>query len=897
MTNPDTSPEDHGKSALSPMIELLAIQAILECASDVTALVASDLTVKWVSPALQAFWGYTVESVLGARAGHTTHPDDLPGYRSMLTRVAEVPGAHDRAEVRMRSAGGSWRWVEQRVTNKLGEDGVDALVVTSVDIDDRRRTEDELDRLDRFYRAVFDGATDTAVVTDADTSIRWVSPSVPASSGHDPSQIVGTKVAGMVHPEDLPAFQATLARVRARAGARASVESRLLRADGAWRWSKQRITNLLDDPAVAGLVFNIVDITDRREASEYLHGREQFLRLVLEKAHDGVWVLDATGRTRFANERMADLLGVALEELVDRELDDVVDAQLAQEIRDRVVNHKSSAAEDCDLLVHTREGQPRWLLVSSSPLAPGLSEMVPGGGAIALVADITERKANEDALRRQALYDTLTGLPNRALLDEQRRILGDRLTRTGENYSYLLCDIDGLKLVNDALGGGEGDRLIQEVARRLAETARPGDTVGRATGAQFVVLCPGTESFQAQRIAHDLVVGVDGPLQIAGSTVWPTISVGAASTSDVTDTGLASAADSALVRAKRSGRSSVAVFDAAAPRDHRSTLEMLTDLHEAASTGGLRLHYQPIVRLDTNEVSGAEALMRWNRPGHGEVPPSVFIPLAEEAGLIAELGAWSLHQACGDAAGWPGELAVAVNLSARQLTVDVVDTVRAALRSSGLAPHRLWLEVTETAVFTDVPAAADNLRKLAALGVHISLDDFGTGYSSLVYLRDFPVHSLKIDRSFVAGLGKNPDDTAIVATLISLGQSLSLGIVAEGVETPEQMHRLRWLGCEYAQGYLWSKPVPNAEFVDTIGRLERQGDASRVHTSPAARPGMADVTNLTAGRIMSMHRQGASPSSIAARLNIEGVSAPGGKRWHHVSVAHVITDGQVSRDA
>ncbi|MDQ1714405.1 MAG: hypothetical protein QOC60_350, partial [Frankiaceae bacterium] len=461
--------------------------------------------------------------------------------------------------------------------------------------------------------------------------------------------------------------------------------------------------------------------------------------------------------------------------------------------------------------------------------------------------------------------------------------------------SYLLCDIDGLKLINDALGSVEGDRLIQEVARRLAEAARPGDTVGRTTGDQFVVLCPGTESFQAQRIAHELVAAVEGPLQIAGSTVWPTICVGAASTGDVTDKGLASAADGALLRAKRAGRSSVAVFDAAAPRDHRSELEMLADLREALSSGGLRLHYQPVVRLGSNEVIGnevigAEALMRWTRPGHGDVPPSVFIPLAEEAGLIAELGTWSLHQACSDAVSWPGELAVAVNLSARQLADDIAGTVRAALHDSGLAPNRLWLEVTETAIFADVPTAADHLRALEALGVHISLDDFGTGYSSLVYLRDFPVHSLKIDRSFIAGLGNNPDDSAIVAALISLGQSLGLRIVAEGVETPEQMNALRRLGCEFAQGYLWSRAVANAEFVDTIGRLERQRIPPRVRTARKARLVSADVPQLIVARMMSMHRQGASPSSIAAALNIEGVPAPGDKRWHHAAVAHVITD-------
>jgi diguanylate cyclase (GGDEF)-like protein/PAS domain S-box-containing protein len=683
-------------------------------------------------------------------------------------------------------------------------------------------------------------------------------------------------------------FQAALERVRAHPGAHESVETRLAHEDGGWRWSQQRISNLLHIDAVGGLVFNNIDITDRRTSNEHVQRREQFLQLVLETAHDGVWVLGWDGHTRLANARLAELLGVANDALVDRPIEEVLEATLAREIRDRLVKARAGIPEDYELRVRGPEGSARWLAVSVALLRPGYSAALPDGGTVALVADITDRKAYEDALHRQAFHDPLTGLPNRALLEEQRRLLADRLAKEGEHFSYLLCDIDGLKLVNDALGSVEGDEVIREVGRRLADAARAGDTVARTTGDQFVVLCPGAESFQAQRIARDLVSGVEGPLEVAGSTLSPTISVGAASTSDVADAGLPSAADAALFRAKQVGRGAVAVFDAAAPKDHRSMLELLADLREAVRTRALRLHYQPILRLDADEVVAAEALLRWDRPGHGEVPPSVFIPLAEENGLIVELGTWSLQQACLDAMGWPGELSVAVNLSARQLTDDVVGTVRGALEQSGLPAERLWLEVTETAMFADVPAAAEGLREIARLGVHISLDDFGTGYSSMVYLRDFPVHSLKIDRSFVAGLGTSADDSAIVATLMSLATTMDLWVIAEGVETPDQLQTLRRLGCEYGQGYLWSKAVPNAEFIEVVGRHELQRQVSAV-PARRPRPGPGDVPPDVRAQIMSMHRQGASPSSIAAALNRESVSAPGGKRWHHVTVAHVVT--------
>jgi diguanylate cyclase (GGDEF)-like protein/PAS domain S-box-containing protein len=889
MTNQDDQTACPTEPHATPAADPRALQAILERASEIAALVGRDMTIRWISPGLMAAWGYTQDSVIGTESGRFAHPDDVEAYLAMLRRVAEVDGAHDTAEVRMHSADGAWRWLQLRVTNLLGEEGVDALVVVALDIDDRRRAQDELERRDEFYRAVFEGATDVAVVCDADTTMRWVGPSVQAVCGHDPVGILGTKLEDLVHPEDRPAFQATLDRIRAHPGAQESVETRLLHADGLWRWSQQRMTNMLDVAAVGGLVFNNIDITDRRTSHEQLQKREQLLQLVLEVAHDGVWVLGWDGHTRFANPRLAELLGLTRDALLDRPIEDVLEPTLAMEIRDRLVKARAGIADDYELHVRGPEGAVRVLAVAASPVPPGYSAAGPDGGTVARVTDITERRAYEEALHQQAFRDGLTQLPNRALLEEQRRVLAERLAKDGEHFSYLLCDIDGLKLVNDALGSDQGDEVIREVARRLADGSRAGDTVARTTGDQFVVLCPGAESFQAQRIARDLIACVQGPLEVGGTVLLPTISVGAASTSDVVDTALASAADAALFRAKQGGRGSVAVFDAAAPKDHRSMLELLADLREAVSARTLELHYQPVLRLGTDQVVGAEALLRWDRPGHGAVPPSVFIPLAEDNGLIVELGAWSLQQACHDAMGWPGELSVAVNLSARQLAADIVSTVRAALADSGLPPERLWLEVTETAMFADVPSAAQTLAELGRLGVQISLDDFGTGYSSMAYLRDFPVHALKIDRSFVAGLGTSADDSAIVATLISLATSLNLWVIAEGVETPRQLSVLSRLGCDYAQGYLWSKAVPSAEFLEVVAQHELQRDLSADPLPRRPRARHADVQPDVHAQIMAMHRQGASPSSIAAALNREPVPAPGGKRWHYASVAHVIS--------
>jgi EAL domain-containing protein (putative c-di-GMP-specific phosphodiesterase class I) len=308
---------------------------------------------------------------------------------------------------------------------------------------------------------------------------------------------------------------------------------------------------------------------------------------------------------------------------------------------------------------------------------------------------------------------------------------------------------------------------------------------------------------------------------MSGSVLIPTICVGVASTSEVKSSALPAAADGALFAAKRHGAGAVAVFEPTTPIDGRALADLITDLRGAAASGALRLHYQPLFRLDTGDMVAAEALMRWVRPGHGEVPPDLFVRLAEEAGLIHDLGAWSLTQACNDAVSWPNPWGVGVNLSARQLVEpDIVDAVRGALTSSGLSPERLTLEVTETALLTDAAAASTRLQSLADLGVHIALDDFGTGYSSLSYVRDFPVTTIKIDRSFVAGLGRNPEDSAIVATLVQLAKALNISVVAEGIETVEQVEVLRALGCQFGQGFLWSPPVPSPYLVDTLADVQ-----------------------------------------------------------------------------
>jgi diguanylate cyclase (GGDEF)-like protein len=456
------------------------------------------------------------------------------------------------------------------------------------------------------------------------------------------------------------------------------------------------------------------------------------------------------------------------------------------------------------------------------------------------VATAVQNERLFEEMRSQALHDPLTGLPNRTLLLERLRHGQLRGQRRGTSVAVLFLDLDRFKVINDSLGHHFGDQLLVEVARRVSETVRPGDTATRFGGDEFVVLCQDLlGEGHALDVADRLVSAFDQPFVVAGEQVFLTASVGVAISAGPEDdpVALVRDADAAMYRAKAKGRARCEVFDQEMRAAAIDRLETENDLRRAIDRGELRLVFQPTVDVATQRVIGAEALVRWDHPTRGLVEPGAFIPLAEETGLIHPLGRWVLMEACQQLAAWSVELrphdqlSVAVNLSPHQLgDPGLVDQVAATLASTGADPGRLVLEVTESALLEDADAALEVLERLRALGVHIALDDFGTGWSSLSYLNRLPADVLKIDRSFVGRLGGDRRDRSLVAGMIDLAHALDLLVVAEGVETPSQLADLFAMGCDVAQGYYFSRPVPAAQ-VD-IGIIRRTADV--VELRPAA---------------------------------------------------------------
>ena len=427
-----------------------------------------------------------------------------------------------------------------------------------------------------------------------------------------------------------------------------------------------------------------------------------------------------------------------------------------------------------------------------------------------------ERERLAQVREHEALHDLLTGLPNQTLLANRIEAGLARPRHRGERLVVLLLDLDSFKTVNDGLGHTIGDSLLIDVAERLTAVVRPGDTLSRFSGDEFAIVCEAIRDRELEALVETIRLTISAPFTIATHEVTLTASIGVApATPGANSQSLIREADSAMFRAKSAGRDQAAHFHQTMHEQATARLDDQLGLRRALERDELRAHYQPVVDLTTGEAVGMEALVRWQHPERGLIGPDQFIPLAEETGLILPLGAWMLETALGQLQQWRREIPeahdlwMAVNLSPRQLTdPDLIHKVSRALAETGVPAGSLHLEITETAVMSSVDASTSKLDALRQLGVHLIIDDFGTGYSSLARLKKLPVTALKVDRSFVDGLGRDSSDLSIVDAIINMADSLGLGVIAEGVETAEQLEILQSLGAMMGQGYLWSRALP-----------------------------------------------------------------------------------------
>ncbi len=695
----------------------------------------------------------------------------------------------------------------------------------------------EFELRDARSQAIVSRSADVASIADpVEQRVTYVSPAVTRLFGWQPEEIVGQFGRAFVHPEDADRVAEALALVMADPSAHPTVEFRLLCADDSYRWVEETLSNMIDVPGVGGLVANIRDVHDRRTAEQALRASEVRYRLIAETAQEGICAIDTTGRTLYANQKLAELLGYPLDAIYAMRNFEVADRQARAELTRRARSRHTLGAECYEMPYVKPDGTHVVLRISASPLFEEGRHL----GSLAMVADVTEAREAERELRRRATHDSLTGLANRSSLLEK---LAEALDRSGEirgrSLSILVADIDQFKLVNDTLGHAAGDDMLIEVSRRWEAALRPTDILARFGGDEFVVLCPGAGEEQAHRIAARLQRALHRPIAVAGRTVAINASIGIAVIDGGRVTGsppgeplpeagtLLGYADTAMYAAKADGPGQARVFSPILISRSRSRLRLINDLRAALESDQLDVHYQPVVDLVTGRLLGVEALCRWMHPERGAVPPSDFIVAAEESGLIDALDRWVLHRACRDAAAMRGDgvlpphAYVAVNIFAGHLERPGFETdLTIALAQTGMPAHALVLEVTESAIMRDPDASLRLLERLQRLGVRVAIDDFGTGYSSLRRLSQLPMATLKIDRGFVHEITDRPDHRAIVTAVIDLGRALELTSTAEGIETFADLRLLRDLGCHAGQGFLWSPALPVPQLAELLAGLK-----------------------------------------------------------------------------
>jgi len=811
------------------------LRTLLQSTSDIITLLEADGTVRYISPALERVTGYTPEEQKGINAFDSIHPDDKEQALNTFTEILKRPGLHPPLEFRVPQKDGSWCYLEHVVNNLLDDPAVSGVVITSRDISERKEAERKLREAEQRYRNLVEQVPAVVYIQEIGSpdSAIYMSPQIETLTGYSAEECKDPALRwGMVHPEDREWLQAE-DRWTGEPGKVFATEYRVIHRDGHTKWVRNESVMIEDE--MSGTRYwqgFMLDITERKISEEALERLGRRHELVLTSAGEGIFGLDVDGNATFVNPAAARMTGWKAEELVGRPQHEV--------LHHTKTDGSPYPREECpihaaleDGATHRREDEVFWrkdgtsfpVEYISSPILQD-SKVV---GAVVTFKDITERKALEQQLHQQAFYDPLTGLPNRALFMERLAHATTRANRQGSRVAVLFVDLDNFKIINDSLGHEAGDQLLKVVAERLESYLRPEDTAARLGGDEFTILVEDIASVgEGVQIAERIAEVLAPPFTLEEQEVFITASIGIAlniSTQERAEDTLRHA-DLAMYRAKHKGKAQYEVFESSMHNEALRRLRLENELRRALERGEFRVCYQPILTLNGDRIAGVEALVRWEHPQRGLLLPKEFLPIAEDTGLIAQIGEGVLREACHQMWAWHQRypaipaLTVSVNLSPRQWFRP--ELVAEILAETEINPGSLQLEITEGMLTSNgVDSASKTLSSLKDLGIQLAVDDFGMGYSSLSYLKHFPVDFLKIDRSFIAGLGQDANDASkdaeIVSAMIRLTHSLGLKAVAEGVETAVQLAQLRKMECDLAQGNYFSEPLPSDALSALIG--------------------------------------------------------------------------------
>jgi diguanylate cyclase (GGDEF)-like protein/PAS domain S-box-containing protein len=749
-----------------------------------------------------------------------------PGQREELIKRFEARGYTTDYEVLWKKKNGEPIWVQLNAHSMTAHKGAPYFEGFVYDVTERKRAEQSLASANAQRKAVLDAATRVSIIaTSADGTITVFNGGAERMLGYNAEEMIGRRSLIQLHvPEELEGHAAELSETLRRPVA--PFESLVLRAsvegleEREWTYVKANDERIVvavsvtalraEDGSVGGYLHVGTDITERQQAEETL--RQQ--SAAITASMDGIGILNDRLEFTYVNDAMARLyayhppemmIGLPLRDLFEPGEDTRLSSHLVYDVARDGRWRGEVTGRRCNATTFPQE-------ISLTAIE--------GGGMVCVARDITERTYAEEQIKHLAYHDALTGLPNRLLFKDRLTVALSHAHRDRTRLAVLFLDLDRFKVINDSLGHNIGDHLLQAVAARVQACVRQSDTLARLGGDEFTLLLPSlTRIDDATPVAVKILEAVRHPFHIDGREFLISTSIGVSLyPEDGTDAEtLIKNADTAMYQAKEQGRDTYQLFNAQINAKALQRIKIEHGLRKALPNHELAVFYQPIFDFRTGKISGMEALLRWNHPELGNVPPAEFIPLAEAIGVMVPIGMWAMRAACEQAKAWHDaghkNLSLAVNLSVNQLQQsDLVERVEEILDATGLPARLLELEITESSAMQSPEASVRAIYDLKKLGVRISLDDFGTGHSSLSYLKNFPIDTLKVDQSFVRDIVADPDTAAIVTAIIAMAHSLRLKVIAEGVEFTEQATLLREHGCDQMQGYLIRRPVPAAEF-------------------------------------------------------------------------------------
>lgn len=668
---------------------------------------------------------------------------------------------------------------------------------------------------------------DLLLVIDKTGKVTYANPISLTTFGISLEEGIGTDAFTYLHPDDVERVFTRFIELLQTPNGSIRDTVRTIAANGEIRELELVSTNALDNEVVAGIIVNGRDITEQTRYVQQLQALEERFRLAFEDNMAPMIFTDLNDRVIAANDAFCTMIGFSREEVLGQNSTPFTypeDIGITEDSHQRILRGEVGQSRYVKRYVR-KDGRLIYVEVLRSPARDEDGNILYN---VISERDITDERTLAAELSHQALHDTLTGLSNRALFNDRLDQAHAKVARDGGLFAVLLLDLDDFKGVNDSLGHLAGDELLKLVARRLEKVTRATDTLCRFGGDEFLYLAEGLRApADAQLAATRLLGALVDPFFVAGTQVEQHASIGItvsdATTSERTD--FIQNADVALYEAKGEGKGRFVLFTPSMHQQAVDRFELVRELRQALHSGDLKMHYQPIIDLATTEIVGFEALMRWHHPVRGWVPPNVFIPAAEQSDLILDLGYFALREAVAAASSWEKsddegkDLYVSVNLSARQFhDPALVSIIESVLAESQLTREQLIIEITESVTLLNVSETLNVMEHLSRLGIYFALDDFGTGFSSLSYLALLQPKIIKVDQSFVSPSFENPRNDALLEAIISLGHKLNMTMLAEGIETTEQLERLRNFGCELGQGFLWSPAVANDEIPTMLKR-------------------------------------------------------------------------------